>query len=201
MGGSSTALRRCRGGARIWRYASAAVSVAGCVDRVPRRAAARASRTAKFRSLSAPTPVWRGEGFARPPQDLPTPPSLAGAHRTHPRPSTAGRARHGSRPGRRYRLLRRVRRPRRQGGASAARAWFDRIRRGRKALFFSAREVLFSRRSRARPVARANRLIANRVADRSLLSRTRSTALAAADNDDDVSVTLVSPRSDRDPTA
>jgi len=53
----------------------------------------------------------------------------------------------------------------------------------------------------ARPVARANRLIANRVADRSLLSRTRSTALAAADNDDDVSVTLVSPRSDRDPTA
>lgn len=65
------------------------------------------------------------------------------------------------------------------------------------ALFFLfAREVLFSRRSRARPVARANRLIANRVADRSLLSRTRSTALAAADNDDDVSVTLVSPRSD-----
>ena len=76
---------------------------------------------------------WRGKGFARPPQDLPTPPSVAGAHRTHPRPSTAGRARHGSRPGRRYRLLRRVRRPRRQGGASAARAWFDRIRRGRKA--------------------------------------------------------------------
>ena len=49
----------------------------------------------------------------------------------------------------------------------------------------------------ARPVARANRLIANRVADRSLLSRTRSTALAAADDDDDVSVTLVTPRSDR----
>ena len=66
---------------------------------------------------------------------------------------------------------------------------------------FFPRAKCFSLVALARPVARANRLIANRVADRSLLSRTRSTALAAADNDDDVSVTLVSPRSDRDPTA
>jgi hypothetical protein len=52
---------------------------------------------------------------------------------------------------------------------------------------------LFSWLSRVPSRAR----IANRVADRSLLSRTRSTALAAADDDDDVSVTLVTPRSDR----
>jgi hypothetical protein len=86
MGGSSTALRRCRDGARIWRYVSVVVSIAGGGERVPRRAAARASRTAKFRFPSAPTPVRRGKGFPRPPQDLPTPPSVS---RRSPNPTPA----------------------------------------------------------------------------------------------------------------
>ena len=188
------ALRRCRDGARTWRYARASVSVAGGVDRAP----PRATRTAKFRLPRADTPgagkVSRGRRkISRP---LPLSPAL-----TEPTPGLRPQDAHATVLGLDDDTAffgvydghggKEVRPP--PAPASIAsdvaerRSFFPRAK-----CFF-----LFSWLSRVPSRAR----IANRVADRSLLSRTRSTALAAADNDDDVSVTLVSPRSDRDPTA
>ena len=74
----------------------------------------------QFLITLAPTPVRQIERILATATDLSVSPLRADAHRVSRPFATAGRARHGSRSGRRYRLLRRVRRPRRQGGASTA---------------------------------------------------------------------------------